>query len=119
MIPDNNSNIIFDALIKDGWSHYDFSFEKYIFFKAFPNHEVCRCNSDKKSKQVEIYFYKNIGHEFEIECVGELDDGSWITLKAHGIRNPTYEKLLSKVEDLLVSWDKFVVLTMVKTIPFN
>jgi hypothetical protein len=95
---------LFDLLDEDGWKHYNYSFDKVLFFKSFPNHSECKCN-EGKLKQVEIYFDTN--HlEFEVECVGQLEDGTWTNIRIYAIKDPSYIFLMEKVKNALSLWDK-------------
>lgn len=105
---------ICDKLKADGWKTVRYPKDsKTLYYKAFPGHRVCRCNDDK-NKQVEVYYYSrpyagNMQDSFEIECAGELADGTWLKLQSYALVKPTYEIINKKVSDLLELWDKAAV----------
>jgi len=97
---------ILDKLKLEGWKSIKYPTDnKVLYYKSFPNHQRCKANDDK-DKQIEIYYYYFMRERFQIECVGELKDGSWVNFSFYHIDNPTYEILMEKVSDLLVMWDK-------------
>lgn len=111
------SQQIIDKLKENGWSaskpaqgNYQFYSCKTLYYKSFPGHEKCQCSNDKDSKWVEIIhsvaqYREQLEESFEVECVGELKDGSWLKLHSFGKDNPTYESLMEKVDKLLKMWD--------------
>jgi len=99
----------FDTLIGNGWKQFkDFLQNSDVaFYKTFAGHEECRCNEGKK-KQVEVYVYDHrkysasSGVGYEVKCTGELPDGTWIELKAHGLKQDHVDP---KAQELLSIWD--------------
>jgi len=103
------SDLNFDKLTGNGWIQFkDFLGQSDIaFYKTFAGHEECRCNEGKK-KQVEVYVYDHrkysaaSGVGYEVKCTGELPDGTWIELKAHGLKQDHVDP---KAQELLSIWD--------------
>ena len=103
------NDLNFDKLTSNGWIQFkDFLAQLDIaFYKTFAGHEECRCNEGKK-KQVEVYVYDHrkysaaAGVGYEVKCTGELPDGTWIELKAHGLKQDNVDE---KAEEILQLWD--------------
>lgn len=103
------SELNFDKLTGNGWKQFkDFLGQSDIaFYKTFAGHEECRCNEGKK-KQVEVYVYDQRKYSavvevgYEVKCVGELPDGTWIVLKFYGLNQ---DEVDPKAQELLEVWD--------------
>ena len=98
-------------LLNSGWREFSDQLSKadHCFYKAFPNHEECRCN-DGKNKQVELYLYElqdaiKFAPSAMIEVHGDMGDGNWIKLQRHGISNPDVSTIEAIAESLLKTWD--------------
>ena len=99
----------FDKLTSNGWVKFnDFLRNSDVaFYKTFAGHEECRCNLGKK-KQVEVYIYDHrkysthAGVGYEVKCMGELADGTWLDLKSHGVNQDHVDR---KAQELLEVWD--------------
>ena len=103
------NDLNFDKLTGNGWVEFkDFLRNSDVsFYKTFAGHEECRCNLGKK-KQVEVYVFDHrkysthAGVGYEVKCMGELADGTWLELKAHGLNQGHVDP---KAQELLSIWD--------------
>jgi len=94
------NDLNFDKLTGNGWVEFkDFLRNSDVsFYKTFAGHEECRCNLGKK-KQVEVYVFDHrkysthAGVGYEVKCMGELADGTWLELKAHGLNQDKPKKV--------------------------
>lgn len=101
-------NELVEQLKADGWKPFKNGFSKSdaSLYKAFPNHEECRCN-DGMDKQVEVYLYQWDGKfcSAKVEVCGDIGGDDWIKLKRYGINDPTVAVIESAAESLLDVWD--------------
>lgn len=79
----------------------------HAFYKTFEGHEECRCNQHKR-KQVEVYIWDHhiygASISVEINCVGELADGTWLKLEFYGLKSEI-DHINEKTEEILNLWD--------------
>lgn len=103
---------LIDQLQQHGWIKFDNRLKScdHSFYKTFQGHEECRCNQNKR-KQVEVYIWdnwvKNLHNPMisvEINCVGELPDGSWVHHEFYGLK-PDIDYINQKTEEILQIWD--------------